>query len=527
MKISNTKFKIIFILIFFALFGLAKSSWAADSLITSNPFTLQTYLGAFTVPGSAGYMTMTPVFNPNGNGGAGSLFVNSLFNSGHEVAEISIPSLYTGTNISTLNQSQYTASFLQNFSDITEGHDGGTANVGVGGASCSTGIFYRICGMYLNGTSLMATLDDMYDAASPPCQQLTLFSHSTNLSATGSFSGYYGVTSTGFTNNGGTPGGFTGGAMAPVPAAYQSQLGGTVLVSGNFLDRSIIGASSVGPTLTAFNPSNLSLNNDVSGNFLVGYPADHQTLGQWNTFPSGNNPGGYNNYYSSVDHYTGVIFPTNSRSVMVVGMHGNGNPGLDCNSSNGYSGPAGPGIGGYGFGTNVCSQICYSDGIHTPQCSGSPHTCGNTTTNDACLYDPSSATTQSSAGPHAWPYTPYVWAYDVGDSSGNNTSGNAVSSMNATHPEKNNLTAVKLGQVNPWDLYPYAMWVLPSTWGGGGGSSGQYYGAAYDPVAGKAYFPIYEGNSDANQPIFEVWQVAAGSSGDTTPPAAPSGLSVW
>lgn len=43
-------------------------------------------------------------------------------------------------------------------------------------------------------------------------------------------------------------------------------------------------------------------------------------------------------------------------------------------------------------------------------------------------------------GTHAYPYVHFVWAYDVDD-----------------------LAAVKSGSVDPWDIFPYAMWELPAT----------------------------------------------------------------
>ena len=59
------------------------------------------------------------------------------------------------------------------------------------------------------------------------------------------------------------------------------------------------------------------------------------------------------------------------------------------------------------------------------------------------------------------PYPPYVWAYDAND-----------------------LVAVKGGQKNPWDVKPYAHWILKLPFDTGTNSLN---GAVYDEVTNRLY----------------------------------------
>lgn len=518
----------------------------ADSLITSSNMT---YLGAFTVTDisngsqSTEYGGTAIAFNPNGNGGAGSLLMNGFNNSGPYVAEISIPSsLYTGTDTSALDSSPYIASFVSPnsaspyFWDISEGH---YTNVGSGGADmsadCSNG--WGTGGLFISGTTIYANSYCRY----PQPATMSIFPTFTHtedpLSKTGSYAGNYALNiyTTAFPSSVGNTGDLTAGALASVPPAYQSQLGGTMLVGNNPWGASIIQRSSMGPSITVFNPSNFSAANTfpASSNamMLAGYPfsGSHMTLGAYASGMAGTQ------YISIADQYAAIAFPPNSRSVLVIGQHGIGNYGVAC------SGMATSGISCYGTGTSDCSEVCMSaseGGGNYPGVPLCPTTgtfsCGGTTQNPGsnCCYDPS--TVGNTHGNTAWPYQAWVWAYDVGDSSGNNTSGNSVSSMNATYPGKNNLTAVKLGLINPWDLYPYATWSLPvhfpfpgTSYCGDTGQNNSYAGGTYDPVSGKLYLSIYDGDRpNAPLPAFEVYQISTGSSSTQytiTPSAGANG----
>ena len=66
-----------------------------------------------------------------------------------------------------------------------------------------------------------------------------------------------------------------------------------------------------------------------------------------------------------------------------------------------------------------------------------------------------------SKGTHAYPYIHQVWAYDTLD-----------------------LLAVRNGELEPWDLRPYAIWQLGEMDNAGGATIA---GAAYDPASGRLY----------------------------------------
>lgn len=554
----------IFTLVFLLLFS-AGNCLAADTLLESGDMN---YLGAFTIPdvGTGGaasaYSQGTTVFNPSGNGGAGSLFITGFNTIGYYVGEISIPgSLYTGTDYANysssggINDSSHVATFLQGLNptyywDITEGH---STELGIG-QNCPSSSSLGIDGMWLNGNTLVSTMSNNYDNSE--CAVLTLFTHTTSpLSATGSFQGMYGL-NPGTDMGGAFQGGLMAGALGAIPAAYQSQLGGKVLVSGNGPARSIIGNSSIGPTLTSFDPANLGTPGTVSSSsnahFLVGYPQNHQTLGEWSSLID-------NIWVGKTDHYAGVVFPVNSRTVLIFGTHGEGAPGTTCpgslcpgqGSEPGCTGTPTSGVSAYGYGTTDCSQLCYRDGVNLPACPASgSYTCGDVTVTDngPCLYDPT-APGQNGHAPRSWPYVHYAWAYDVGNPDGTNSSGNAPSASwclasgqpwagctgkgtgNISSTLKNNLTAVKLGLVNPWDIVPYATWILPQRFHGTTPDNfhGSFTGASYDPASGKIYLTVYQGQPYGTPvgtvPVIEVYQVNYGS--DTTPPAAPGGLSVY
>ena len=160
-------------------------------------------------------------------------------------------------------------------------------------------------------------------------------------------------------------------------------------------------------------------------------------------------------------------------------------------------------------------------GSGIPACGSANSTCGgNSRGSWDCCYDPVGlATNGGGHGNTAWPYVSYVWAYDVGDSSGNNSPGNSVASMPSTASgytgvtTRNNLTAVKLGYINPWDLYPYATWKLNDPFNAlaNQAQSGKMTSGTYAPASGKLYVSLAMGQPSTNLPIIEVYQI--------TPPA--------
>jgi hypothetical protein len=511
------------------------SVYAADRLLWSNDLT---YLGAFTMTDLASRYGGTALgFNPNGNGGAGSLVLNAFYRLGTILEEISIPtSLYNGdvndfSATTGIKQPQHLATYVSpnNVSpyywDVSEEH---SHHVGENGADltskCSLG--WGAGGIYIDGTTAYVTSYCLYPGAGQ-VSVMPLLTHSTSLSTTGSYRGQYALNiyTTAFPRSVGKVGDIYSGALGGVPSAYQAQLGGKILAGSLPFQGSIIQRFSYGPSLTIFDPANFAAQDTFpasqNGMMLVSYPfmGGHNTL----------NPDTYhypNQYIAPSDYFGGIIFPPNNRSVLVFGQHGLGNPRSACGAgfpTSGYS--------CYGQATNTCSEACMASTSNNPwglpicrasfTCGGVQRTSGN------CCYDPSRI--GQTQGPSAWPYTGYIWAYDVGDSSGNNTTGNNVPSQPSTVPAhrgnttRNNLTAVKLGYVNPWDLYPYSVWSLPKHYsrdvnhgfgdGAANGSNGCYGGATYDPKTGKLYIGIFHGQPpNYAMPVFEVYQITVGGS---------------
>jgi hypothetical protein len=116
---------------------------------------------------------------------------------------------------------------------------------------------------------------------------------------------------------------------------------------------------------------------------------------------------------------------------------------------------------------------------YDPKCKGSG--------SDGCYFDPLRI---GGKGPHAYPYINQAWAYDMND-----------------------FIKVKNGEMDPWDVLPYAVWKLPfevaqktSVFGGA---------AAYDPGKDRIY--IAQPESDLvgcceKLPLIHVFQIDRGAS---------------
>lgn len=120
------------------------------------------------------------------------------------------------------------------------------------------------------------------------------------------------------------------------------------------------------------------------------------------------------------------------------------------------------------FGRNGLGSFCYGDGTAT-----NPPPTGE-------CYDP----TSTDKGQHAYPYVYQVWAYNIND-----------------------WVAVKNGSKQPWEVVPYATWVLTfpivdPSWKGLGG-------AGYDPVAKRLYVSQLRVDVDGFQyrPLIHAFQL--------------------
>jgi len=136
------------------------------------------------------------------------------------------------------------------------------------------------------------------------------------------------------------------------------------------------------------------------------------------------------------------------------------------------------------FGTTGMGTPCYG-------CGGSTNP-GAECANQWC-YDP----VDGSKGTHVYPYSSYLWAYDAND-----------------------FIAVKNGTKNPWDITPYYHGAISLPFDTG---ANELNGAAYDPATQRIY--VAQKCADGNcLPVIHVFKVNITSSGETTPPAAPTHL---
>jgi len=301
-----------------------------------------TYVGAFRLPSGASggssfdYGGTALAFNPE----RGSLFI-----VGHDwqqqVAEISVPEVRQAATIALLA----TATVLQPFADAADGRmrqvesDQGQT-VKVGGLLAYRGLLYLSAFVYYDGSG---------------SQKTSHFVSSLNLSLPADVRGPYQVGSLGA--------GFVSGYFAPIPAEWQSALGGPVL-NGNCC-LSIISRTSYGPAAFAIDPQQLGVVDPLPAVPLVYYPSAHplDDYGSKSTLFNGSTVMG------------GMVFPDGTRSILFFGKQGTG---AIC----------------YGTGTSVEADAGKAVGDGSFYC-----------------YDP----TAPGKGYHAYPYLAYVWAYDAAD----------------------------------------------------------------------------------------------------------------
>jgi hypothetical protein len=142
------------------------------------------------------------------------------------------------------------------------------------------------------------------------------------------------------------------------------------------------------------------------------------------------------------------------------------------------------------FGRTGLGVPCFGNGTDDPAKDRTPWPAGN----GVYCYDPNEV--DGGPGPHAYPYSYYVWAYDVQD-----------------------FVAAKNGQKNPWDVRPYANWTFNLPYQD---SHRHIQGVAFDAASRRIF--LSQSGGDANgMPVIHVFTAA--SSPQITP-AAPTNLQV-
>jgi hypothetical protein len=428
------------------------------------------YVGAFRIPGgnftgtnqtfeySGGFVSGNVYEDPvNGK----TLFIPGLLGAGYvsnvvSIAQVKIPASILNPDTVGMN-GLTTATVVQNFDDPSNGK--GSLALG-GGNGFGTLINY--------GGKIIGTESVAYDAT---CNQThSPWVSSPNFANKASATGPYQF------NSAVGPRWLGGAYMAMIPTEWQSALGGKV-VSGSG-PWSIVSCGSPGPTLHVIDadylitqPSTTPLVPTIP---LVYYVENdtQATLGHWNS----NDPNQIINgvqvpnitvtdpfgrgtftipYEDNAMRVSGVLFPEGKRSVLFFGFKGMG-------------------------------PYCYGEGTNDPKLHGQPLCEAGGT----CCYDPDGV---GGKGDHSYPYTSFVWAYDVND-----------------------LIAAKNGTKNPWNVYPYTGWAfkLPLAT-----QPGKPVGVSWDPATRLAYMVMccvdYNG-----LPLVHVFSVPSSA------PAVPSSLTI-
>jgi len=219
--------------------------------------------------------------------------------------------------------------------------------------------------------------------------------------------------------------GFVSGYLATIPQEWQAALGGQAITGQCCIP--IVSRTSWGPAAFAWNPADIGVRNPVPATPLVYYTGDHSTLGSWDSS---------NSVYGGTTQMGGVALVAGTRTALF-------------------------------FGSNGAGAFCYGPGTDDSRLAGRPDGSGG----NYC-YDP----IDLSKGPHAYPYTFQIWAYDLND-----------------------FAAVKAGTRQPWEIRPYAVWPLPLpfpygvTLGGVGYDARRqivYLSQLYADRDGEAYRPL-------------------------------------
>ncbi len=295
-----------------------------------------THLGAFALPqgdfGESRFSYGGTAIAAHRQDGATTLFLGGHAHQPEQIAQVRVPAqLGSGGSLPV-------ATVLQPFADITDS--------ALPGGSL-------VYGLLPDGTDLIVTASEYYDADGS--QQVSHGRSSMDLSSAGDFSGFGGFDSV-------APSRSVGGYMTPVPIEWQAALGGTALTGQCCLP--IISATSAGPSITVFDPTDVGTVDEVPGNTLIWYPISNPLASEITQ----------NDLFNLATVVPGVAFPPGTRSILFIGRHGTG-------------------------------PYCYGSGTSDPDLHGLPTGDGT----DIWCYDP----TDGSKGTHAYPYRHQVWAYDA------------------------------------------------------------------------------------------------------------------
>lgn len=236
----------------------------------------------------------------------------------------------------------------------------------------------------------------------------------------------------------GSGGGFVSGYMATIPQEWQASMGGTALTGNCCIP--VISRTSLGPAASVFTPGA----GTMAATPVLGYPIDHPTLGSCEST---------NQLFNCTTEMGGMVWPVGSRTLLFFGRTGSG-------------------------------PNCYGNGTTNQALHGTVGPDGAT-----WCYDPVPA----GKGPHAFPYTYRVWAYEAAD-----------------------LLAVKAGTKPMWDVQPTS-WAFDLPLQNDGRHLG---GVAYDPATQRIF--LTTSFTDSSAPLVQVLKVGLASVPDATPTPTPA-----
>lgn len=438
--------------IFFTIhFSLSTYLHAQEMLLQPNDIS---YIGSFRVPtGDLG----GPAYHGLNYGGSVIAYNpdnNSLFIMGHNIdqlfAEISIPQLVKSTNLKELN----TSIVLKNLHDITEGN---RKKIKIDGSVQEDA---RIGGLIKYGDRLIGSIYSYYDGAYTAVR--THFTSGTKLDSIGDFAGVYDV---GQKPDPVPQAGMLGGYMTTIPVNWQSRLGGKLLSGMSAL--AILGRTSSGSAAFAIDPATFSAEKAAPATALLYYPLTNQTIGDYYSSQT---------IYNKASRHVGVTFPSGTRSIL-------------------YSGRQGLGEACYGPGTNIESEHGnkYNNPPPANTCMGVPMS----DTSNPCCYDP----VNLSKGPHAYPYSDYIWAYDAEDLERVKNGGRIID--NPSPNLVDGISPTTTETYKPWHIKPYAHWAItyPLT-------ETRLFtsgAAAYDETNHILY--LAQGAADGDRPVIHAYKL--------------------
>lgn len=347
-------------------------------------------LGSFRLP-SGDQGVGTAGFAYGGQAIAYNPVNNSLFITGHKyfqaVAEVAIPETLSMSGIA---KELPVAQILQPLTDATEGKlrylnpDG----------SYYTGQGILIGGMYVHQGKLIGASYVTYGGYEVTRSH---WRSGLDLSVIGDFEGNFDVGTPSQVENAG----YIGGYVTKVPESWQERIG-YPLISGQGGLSTISSRSSFGPAIFAYDPDEFVEGPAISSAIpCIYYNASNTNIGGWNSESSW--------YRAGTSVANGAVWPTGSKSILTTGLYGVGETCYGYGNTNGTAGgePRTTRVGGLEIAAwmdanETDNYPCGTTSVPRSYLGGDWH---------SCCYDPLG----SAPGAHAYPYKPYVLAYDADD----------------------------------------------------------------------------------------------------------------